>query len=115
MDDDGFADVRAFPHSVRAVVDHAYAYRLCAGHFPGDPILPGAQLAGLMARAAARVAGSGRQLDHIVRCVFLARVHPDDEIVISAAHTTAGDIDAEVYARGRCAARATFRFGGAAA
>ncbi len=97
-----------------ACVRRTHAERLCAGHFPGDPIVPGSSLAGLMADVAACVVaerGEGTELLEVVRCVFLHPVRPDDEITVSARVRDGTSVDAEVDAGGRCTARATLRFG----
>ena len=98
----------------RARVRRTHAEQLCAGHFPGDPIVPGASLTGLMADVAACVVatrGESAQLLEVVRCVFLSPVRPDDEITVSARARDGTRIDAEVHSGVRCAARATLRFG----
>ena len=48
-----FAAVTIGDSTARGVVCRAHARRLCEGHFPGEPIVPGARLAGLMAELAA--------------------------------------------------------------
>ena len=94
----------------RGVVRRAHALRLCEGHFPGEPVVPGAYLAGLMAELAASLLPPGALLAALERCVFRARVTPEDEIVVSARRAAATRVDAEVGWRGVCAARATLRF-----
>ena len=94
----------------RGVVRRAHALRLCEGHFPGEPIVPGAQLAGLMAELAAALVAPTAALAALERCVFTARVTPEDEIVVSARRVAATRVDAEVRRRGASAARATLRF-----
>jgi 3-hydroxymyristoyl/3-hydroxydecanoyl-(acyl carrier protein) dehydratase len=97
----------------RATVRPAHARHLCEGHFPADPILPGAYLAGLMADLGARLlAAAGHQADlaALERCVFLARAEPDSEIVVRARLTTDLRVEAEVRAGGACAARAVLRY-----
>ncbi len=103
--------------TARAVVRPAHARDLCAGHFPGDPLLPGASLAELMAELAATLVGSDPEpyaLAELVRCTFLTRIRPDQEIVVLARRRGGPDpttVDAEVHTRGACAARAVLRFG----
>jgi 3-hydroxymyristoyl/3-hydroxydecanoyl-(acyl carrier protein) dehydratase len=111
-----FVEITTSPGVVRGRVRTAHAHALCAGHFPGEPLLPGAYQAGLMAELAARglAAGSGSRpvLLEVVRCEFRARVHPNDDIEIVAWTTAdeAGTVQAELLARGSCAARARLRF-----
>jgi 3-hydroxymyristoyl/3-hydroxydecanoyl-(acyl carrier protein) dehydratase len=105
-----FAEAHLLDGGVSAVVEREYARALCAGHFPGDPVLPGAYLAALMADLAGRLARE--PLAEVVRCVFRVRVRPDDEIVVAAWLAPAGSVEAEVRVRGACAARATLRFEG---
>ena len=99
--------------SARAGVPCAHLRRLCEGHFPDDPLVPGAYLLGLMADLAARLA-TGRQLAEVVRGVLVSRVNPDDEVVVSAiARPGTGAVtivDAEVHVGARRAAGATLRF-----
>ena len=94
----------------RGVVRRAHARLLCEGHFPGEPIVPGAHLVGLMAELAASLLPPGALLAALERCVFRARVTPEDEIVVSARRAASSRVDAEVGWRGVCAARATLRF-----
>ncbi len=47
-----FAEVTVRDGVARSVVRPAHAAALCAGHFPGDPLLPGSALLGLMAELA---------------------------------------------------------------
>jgi 3-hydroxymyristoyl/3-hydroxydecanoyl-(acyl carrier protein) dehydratase len=108
-----FAEIELGDGIVRARVRPAYARALCAGHFPGDPLLPGAYLAALMAELASRLC-NGALLRELVRCAFHKRVRPDDEIVVTARGAGA-TIHAQVQVAGACAARATLRFGDPAA
>jgi len=96
--------------SARARVRRAHATALCVGHFPGDPFLPGAYLAGLMAELGARLV-AGRPLTRVVRCAFRRRVVPDGDIVVLARRVPRGRVEAEVRAGGACAAQATLVFG----
>jgi 3-hydroxymyristoyl/3-hydroxydecanoyl-(acyl carrier protein) dehydratase len=96
--------------SAQARVRRAHARALCAGHFPGDPFLPGAYLAGLMADLGGRLL-RGRPLARVVRCAFRRRVTPDGDIVVRARRAPGGRVEAEVHAAGGCAARATLVFG----
>jgi 3-hydroxymyristoyl/3-hydroxydecanoyl-(acyl carrier protein) dehydratase len=110
---EAFAEITLAEGVVRARVRPAHARALCAGHFPGDPLLPGAYLAALMTEAAARL-HAGAALRELVRCAFHKRVRPDDEIVITARIAGRTTL-AEVRVGDACAARATLRFAGAGA
>jgi len=94
----------------QARVRRAHARALCAGHFPGDPFVPGAYLAGLMAELAGRLL-RGRPIARVARCAFRRRVTPDGTILVVARRAPRGRVEAEIHAAGTCAARATFVFG----
>ena len=98
-----------------ATVRREHARGLCEGHFPGESIVPGAYLAGLMADLGARLLAAASAappaLAALERCVFLARVRPEDEILVRAWMKGGTQVAAEVRTRGACAARATLRFG----
>ncbi|HZR84452.1 MAG TPA: hypothetical protein VFD92_25360 [Candidatus Binatia bacterium] len=98
----------------RAIVRRAHAESLCEGHFPGDPIVPGAYLAGLMADVAVHLMPTPR-LARIEDCVFVQPVVPHAAIAIEArladGASDRGRIDVEVWSRGACAARGRLRFG----
>lgn len=91
----------------RGVVRREHAIALTAGHFPGDPFLPGAYLVELMAELAERVAAPAH-VRVIVRCAFAHRVRPDTEIVVTA-RATGVLVEARLEAGGEPAARATLR------
>lgn len=112
-----------------AVVRRAYAEELCDGHFPGDPIVPGAYLAGLMADVAAalvatsssgphgrRGAAAPARLVAIEDCFFMRPVVPHEPIAITALLVPAAlderRVRVEVQTHDGRAARATLRFAG---
>ena len=102
---DLFASVAIEGDTGRGVVCSEHAVALAAGHFPGDPFLPGAYLVELMAALAERVAAPAR-VHEIVRCAFARRVRPDTEIVVTA--RAAGPlVEAQLAAGGEPAANAT--------
>ena len=101
----------------RLAVPRLQLERLCAGHFPGDPLVPGAYIAGMLADfAATTLAGTGSvyTLHEVERCVFLAPLRPADDVaLLTAPPEVLADgvaIAAEVQVGGRCVARGRFRF-----
>jgi len=108
-----FGEVAVADGAARAVVRPEHVRRLCEGHFPGEPLVPGSQLAGLMgelAGAAIAEDPSAFELVEIERASFVARVTPDGPVVVTARRDGGTRAHAEVHAGGTCAARATFRF-----
>jgi 3-hydroxymyristoyl/3-hydroxydecanoyl-(acyl carrier protein) dehydratase len=111
--DAAFAELVVAGGTARGVVRPERVRHLCEGHFPGDPIVPGAHLVGLMAAvagAALAPAGAGPELAEIERAAFIARVTPADDVVVTAHRDGATRVQAEVHAGETCAARGTFRF-----
>jgi len=104
---DPFARVSIEGDTGRSVVSREHAEALSAGHFPGDPLVPGAYLVELMAALAERVAAPAR-VRAVVRCAFARRVRPDSEIVVTA-HAAGLLVEAQLEAGGEPAARATLR------
>jgi len=102
-------DVVVEARTARACLTPGVAEVLCAGHFPGSAVVPGAYLAGLMAELAVHLM-PGRRLAEVVRCVFLAPVRPEPAITVTAEAVDEAHVDAEVRCRGACAARASLRF-----
>jgi 3-hydroxymyristoyl/3-hydroxydecanoyl-(acyl carrier protein) dehydratase len=111
-----FAELAHDGETARAVVDPAHARALCAGHFPDDPLLPGAYLVELMAEVGGLLFGEQAVAPppvELVRCTFAARITPDDRIAIVARRTAGGEdgfLEAEVHVRGVRAAHAVLRF-----
>ena len=104
---DPFVRVAVEGETGRGVVRREHALALAAGHFPGDPFLPGAYLVELMAALAERVAAPAR-VRAIVRCTFARRVRPDTEIVVTA-RASGIRVEARLEAGGEPAAHATLR------
>ncbi len=102
-----FARVAIEGDTGRGVVWREHAVALAAGHFPGDPFLPGAYVVELMAALAERIAAPAR-VRAIVRCAFARPVRPDTEIVVTA-RAAGGVVEARVEAGGEHAAHATLR------
>ncbi|HEV7735345.1 MAG TPA: hypothetical protein VGR62_24445 [Candidatus Binatia bacterium] len=104
-----FAEVTVRDGIARSVVQPAHAAALCAGHFPGDPLLPGSALLGLMAELAATLV-DGAPLIVVERCTFRTRVRPDARIVVRARRDPRGHIATSIRVDGTPAARAALRF-----
>ncbi len=83
---------------------------LCAGHFPGDPIVPGAWLLALVVRTA-RPLGPDGVMPVVKRCRFRAPVRPSDEVVVRVS-ARAGGADAVVERAGAQALVAGLEFEG---
>lgn len=104
---DPFARVAIEGDTGHGIVRREHAVALAAGHFPGDPFLPGAYLVELMAALAERIAAPAR-VGAIVRCAFARRVRPDTEIVVTA-RVAGALVEARIEAGGEPAAHATLR------
>ena len=111
--DGAFADVELGRDAARAVVRPEHAHALCAGHFPGEPLVPGAYLVGLMA-ALGEALFPGAEAVAVERCVFRQRVRPSEPIVVLARRRGVDAVEAEILSGGMTAARAALRFRGAA-
>ena len=104
------ADIVIDGATARARVERVHAVALCRGHFPGEPIVPGAMLVGVMAELASVLVGdAGRPPTSVVRAVFVRRVVPDETITVSATRNGAR-VDVELQTDGDRAARAVFAF-----
>ena len=111
--DAAFAELTVADGAARGVVRPERIRHLCEGHFPGDPIVPGAQLVGLMADVAGVAiapVSTRPDLVEVERASFLARVTPADVVLVTAQREGAMRVQAEVHTGDACAARATFRF-----
>jgi 3-hydroxymyristoyl/3-hydroxydecanoyl-(acyl carrier protein) dehydratase len=112
--DGAFATVAIDDGVATAVVNPRHAARLCDGHFPGDPLLPGSALVALMADLGARLVadrcGTPRPVA-IPRCVFVVPVTPVEPItVVARRRPDALDVEAEVRLSAGRAAYATILF-----
>ena len=68
-----------------------------AGHFPGNPIIPGALLLDEVLRA---IAGTGAMLPSVIRSAkFLSPVRPGDAVMVGWEVTGAGQIRFECRTR----------------
>ncbi|MEM7057560.1 MAG: hydroxymyristoyl-ACP dehydratase [Pseudomonadota bacterium] len=72
------------------VVDHGPGYsrdrRFFEGHFPGNPIVPGAVL---LAQLSADLATQGQRITHVIRMKFVRPLSPDQPFEIEL--TPAGE------------------------
>ena len=110
-----FADASIGPDEARATLAVAELERLCRGHFPGDPIVPGAYVAGLMAELGVRLLearGERRRLARLERCAFHAPLRPVGNVTMRAVvhDGDPGAVEVEVRHAGRVVARGRMRF-----
>jgi len=106
-----FTTLEVSSDTARAVPALATLQAFAAGHFPGDPIIPGAYLLGLMADLAERLAGS--PVREVTRCLLITPVRPEQRVVLTARRSD-DTVDVTVDADGRTAARARVVVGGGA-
>jgi 3-hydroxymyristoyl/3-hydroxydecanoyl-(acyl carrier protein) dehydratase len=104
-----FVDVTRSATGVAGRVRPQRARALCAGHFPDDPLLPGAALVALMAELAAVLAGGPAAPVAVERAVFRHRVSPGEALAV-AARRDGRRVHATVTSAGRIAAWASLRF-----
>jgi 3-hydroxymyristoyl/3-hydroxydecanoyl-(acyl carrier protein) dehydratase len=109
-----FTEVVIGVDEARATLRRDHVAELCRGHFPEEPLVPGAMLVGIMAEVASLVLGGPvRAPAEVERAVFLGRVVPQEGIIVTA--TRRGQrIDAEIRVGGTPAARGVFHFGNSA-
>jgi hypothetical protein len=108
MDGGPFAELTVAGDRAAAVVRPEHAARLCEGHFPDDPLVPGAYLAGLMAELGSRLHTG--PLACLVRCDFLRPVRPSAAIQVTATRVAGGRVEVEIHVGGQPAARAVLAY-----
>lgn len=103
----GDRPAQGHPDEVTATLSIEVLARLCAGHFPGAPVVPGAHLLGCLLDLARLVDADAVVVE---RCVFRSQVVPDAPVTIAARPGAGGRVLAEVRVPGveRPAAVATF-------
>jgi 3-hydroxymyristoyl/3-hydroxydecanoyl-(acyl carrier protein) dehydratase len=104
-----FLALKYGPARVSGRVRPARARVLCAGHFPGEPLVPGAQLVALMVELGTTLLGAGARLRAVDRAVFRRRVAPHRTITV-AARREGSRVEATVACDGERAAAATLRY-----
>lgn len=108
--------IRTGDGSAEAILDGAAIAILADGHYPGDPILPGAHLLGALVDLAAHIAPPGTALRGVERCTFHAIVRPSAEVTLRVRALPSEHgmrFEAEALIGTQRAGRATFLFGGA--
>jgi 3-hydroxymyristoyl/3-hydroxydecanoyl-(acyl carrier protein) dehydratase len=106
-----FTEIAIGAGEARATLRREHLDELCRGHFPDDPLVPGAMLVGIMAELACLMMGEPDRAPTVVeRAVFLQRVVPRTDVTVTATRRD-GRVDAEVRVAGTPAARGTFVFG----
>jgi hypothetical protein len=104
-----FVDLTRSATGLTGRVRPARARALCAGHFPDEPLLPGAALVGLMAELAGELAGTREPPVAVDRAVFRHRVSPAETLAVTA-RRDGRRVQATIVSGGRAAARAILRF-----
>ena len=112
-----FAERTGNAITASARVRPGVARALCAGHFPGDPLLPGAALVALMAELGATLGNPRARLVAVERSVFRRRVAPAGNLIVGARRPRAAGggfgVRATVSSEDELAAWALLRFEGA--
>jgi 3-hydroxymyristoyl/3-hydroxydecanoyl-(acyl carrier protein) dehydratase len=91
----------------RATVATEAARALCAGHFPGDPFVPGAYVADWMVTLSRQLVPGACVIE---RCAFIRKVEPESAIEIEAELGDEGHVRARVIAAAQLASTAKLRF-----
>jgi 3-hydroxymyristoyl/3-hydroxydecanoyl-(acyl carrier protein) dehydratase len=113
---EAFARREITADGARATLRRAHAQELCDGHFPDEPLLPGAYVLGLMADLAAAMRaerGMSEHLSEVVQSSFLLPLRPNGDVELHARIEKESDgttVSVEARVGDRIAARATLRF-----
>jgi hypothetical protein len=104
-----FVDLTRSANGLTGRVRPARARALCAGHFPDEPLLPGAALVGLMAELAGELAGTREPPIAVDSALFRHRVSPAERLAVTA-RRDGRRVHATIISGGRAAALAILRF-----
>lgn len=77
----------------RLILQFAPDHPTGAGHFPGNPIIPGALLLAEVLRCIARAEGVSYTSCNVKNAKFLSPARPGDKVEIDHARTAAGSIE----------------------
>lgn len=103
--------MNAFERPLVVAADHP-AY---AGHFPGQPILPGVVLLDAAVHAIAEAAGRADAPCQVRSAKFLSPVEPGAPLTLRASPAPAGGVRFEIVSGARSIASGVIDFSGAAA
>ena len=98
-------ELRREGEDLTATVPVQVLERLCLGHFPGAPVVPGAYLLGLLLDLARLVDASATVVE---RCVFRSQVVPTTPVTLAARRDVRGRVIAEVRVGARHLVSACF-------
>jgi 3-hydroxymyristoyl/3-hydroxydecanoyl-(acyl carrier protein) dehydratase len=116
MHGEAFDRTEVTAEGARATLRRAHAHELCDGHFPDEPLLPGAYVLGLMADLAGTLLaerGNPGRLAEVVQSSFLLPLRPHGDVDLHARVENEADrttVTVEARTGERIAARATLRF-----
>ena len=84
-----------------ALLQFAVNHPCAAGHFPGNPIIPGALLLDEVLAVIGRQMGVEKGIWHVKSAKFPQPVRPGDAVIIDYTHTTGGEIRFDCSVSGR--------------
>jgi 3-hydroxymyristoyl/3-hydroxydecanoyl-(acyl carrier protein) dehydratase len=113
---DPFTELTRTATQLTMALDRHHALRLCDGHFPGDPLIPGSTLAGLAAEVATRLVAPTPaerwRLARIERATFARPARPDMAITLTAttSENDPGAVIVRIHGAHELLAKAALRF-----